>query len=117
MSATRDERRFTLVDGQAYERLADGTLAPRRDETDHRRLAAMSDADVTAAAEADPDARPFTDEEWLKADLVTTRATKVAVALRLDPQVLAWFKSGGPGYQTRINAVLKRYVEAREKVS
>jgi len=35
------------------------------------------------------------------------RPIKEAVTLRLDADVLAWLKSGGPGYQTRINAVLR----------
>ena len=33
---------------------------------------------------------------------------------RLDPEVLAWFRTQGPGYQTRMNAVLKAYMEAAE---
>ncbi|MCG3772742.1 MAG: hypothetical protein JW384_03961 [Nitrosomonadaceae bacterium] len=39
---------------------------------------------------------------------------KTAVTIRLDRQVLNWFKTKGPGYQTRINAVLRAYVEARK---
>jgi uncharacterized protein (DUF4415 family) len=34
--------------------------------------------------------------------------------LRLDPDVLAFFRKGGRGYQTTINAVLRKYVEARK---
>jgi uncharacterized protein (DUF4415 family) len=37
---------------------------------------------------------------------------KAAISLRLDPEVLDWFKAQGPGYQTRINAVLKAFVAA-----
>ncbi len=37
---------------------------------------------------------------------------KAAISLRLDPDVLAWFKTQGPGYQTRMNAVLKAYMDA-----
>jgi uncharacterized protein (DUF4415 family) len=36
---------------------------------------------------------------------------KTAISLRLDADVLAWFKAGGPGYQTRINAVLRAFME------
>ena len=39
---------------------------------------------------------------------------KAAISLRLDPEVLAWFRTQGPGYQTRMNAVLKAYMEAAE---
>lgn len=37
---------------------------------------------------------------------------KAAISLRLDVEVLDWFKAQGPGYQTRINAVLRAYKEA-----
>ncbi|HEY7752640.1 MAG TPA: BrnA antitoxin family protein [Steroidobacteraceae bacterium] len=37
---------------------------------------------------------------------------KAAISLRLDADVLDWFKAQGPGYQTRINAVLRAYKEA-----
>lgn len=40
---------------------------------------------------------------------------KKAVSLRLDPDVLEWFKEQGHGYQTRINAVLRMYKEAHQK--
>lgn len=38
--------------------------------------------------------------------------TKTAVSLRLDPEIVAHFKAGGAGWQTRINAVLGRHVKA-----
>lgn len=37
---------------------------------------------------------------------------KTLVSLRLDQDVLAWFKAEGPGYQTRINAVLRAFRDA-----
>jgi len=39
---------------------------------------------------------------------------KAAISLRLDAEVLDWFKARGPGYQTRINAVLRAYMEAAD---
>jgi uncharacterized protein (DUF4415 family) len=42
---------------------------------------------------------------------------KKAISLRVDPDVLAFFKEGGAGYQTRINAVLRAYVKAQKKVA
>ena len=39
---------------------------------------------------------------------------KAAVTIRLDRQVLNWFKSQGRGYQTRINALLRAYMEAHK---
>ena len=40
---------------------------------------------------------------------------KAAVSLRLDTDVLDWFKTRGAGYQTRINAVLRAYMEAADQ--
>jgi uncharacterized protein (DUF4415 family) len=37
---------------------------------------------------------------------------KAAISLRLDADVLAWFRAQGAGYQTRVNAVLRAYMEA-----
>ena len=41
--------------------------------------------------------------------------TKEPVALRLDPDVLAAFRADGPGWQTRMNAVLRKWVDAQTK--
>lgn len=38
--------------------------------------------------------------------------TKIATSLRLSPEVIAHFKQGGPGWQGRIDAVLKQWVES-----
>ena len=37
---------------------------------------------------------------------------KVSISLRVDRDVLEWFKDQGPGYQTRMNAVLRAFREA-----
>jgi uncharacterized protein (DUF4415 family) len=105
--------RAVVVDGVLHERLPDGTMTPLRGRTDWARVDALTDAEVTAAANADPDARPMSDAEWAAAKIEIP--AKVAVGIRLDADVLAWFKAGGAGYQTRINAVLRRYIEARSK--
>jgi len=42
-------------------------------------------------------------------------ARKRQVTLRIDADVLEWFKAQGPGYQTRINELLRAYKNAREK--
>ena len=41
--------------------------------------------------------------------------TKPLISIRLDSDVLEWFKSQGAGYQTRMNAVLRMYMEAHKK--
>ena len=74
------------------------------------------DAAITAAAQADPDAVPFTDTEWAQAQPLVRRGrplgsgTKAQVTLRLDVEVLERFKASGDGWQTRINDVLKSWV-------
>lgn len=40
--------------------------------------------------------------------------SKVQLTLRVDADVLGWFKAQGQGYQTRINSILRAYKEAHE---
>jgi uncharacterized protein (DUF4415 family) len=83
-------------------------------ETDWARLDAMTDEDIERAVAEDPDAAPFwTDEDWANARVVWPQG-KAPVTLRLDRDIIAWFKTHGRGYQTRINAVLRGYVEAQK---
>ena len=106
------EVRAVLVDGKTYEKKRDGSLVPLKDRTDWAKLSRMTDAEIEAVAQSGEDT-PMTDEEWARATV--TRPGKVAVGLRLDDDVLHWFKARGKGYQTRINAVLRRYIEAQRK--
>ena len=53
------------------------------------------------------------DFDWTKATVVVPPG-KSAISLRLDTDVLAFFKAQGRGYQTRINAVLRSYMEAQQ---
>ena len=62
----------------------------------------MTSAQVGAVAVADKEGAPMTDREWAKAEV--TNPQKVSVGLRLDGDMLDWYKSQGKGYQTRINA-------------
>ena len=74
------------------------------------------DAAITAAAMADPDARPFTDAEWEEVKPLVRRGrplgsgSKTQVTLRLDVEVLEKFRASGDGWQTRINEALKSWV-------
>jgi uncharacterized protein (DUF4415 family) len=57
---------------------------------------------------------PETDEAfWAKAKLRLPQ-TKKGVYIRLDPDLIDWLKRQGPGYQTRINAILRSYMETHE---
>ena len=81
-------------------------------QTDWDRVATMTEAEVDEAAASDPDAQS-TDEAFWKDAQVVIPQSKHAISLRVDSDVLAWFKSQGKGYQTRINAVLRAYMEAQ----
>ncbi len=59
----------------------------------------------------DRDAAPL-DIDWSKAVIVVPPKKK-AISIRVDPDVLDFFKNQGPGYQRRINAVLRSYVEQK----
>jgi uncharacterized protein (DUF4415 family) len=52
--------------------------------------------------------------DWATSELPKPRRKEHA-SLRLDADVLAWFRAQGPGYQTRINAVLRSYFEQRSR--
>ena len=52
--------------------------------------------------------------DWTRAKLVTPEPKK-AISLRVDPDVLEFFKSQGAGYQTRMNAVLRAWMDAQLK--
>ena len=82
------------------------------DRTDFARLDAMTDEDIAKAVAEDPDAAPL-DIDWTKARLVLPSG-KESVTLRVDKDVLDWFRDQGRGYQTRINAVLRAYKEAHQ---
>jgi len=75
------------------------------------------DKAITAAAKADPDAQPLTPKQ-LK-HMVPMQAlrgrpksasTKQLVSVRYSPEVLAYFKSTGEGWQSRMDRVLREYV-------
>ena len=94
-------------------RVSKDQLAEMIDETDWARVAAMTEADIERAAAEDPDASLTTAGDWKDARVVWPRTTE-PVTLRLDRDVLAWFRRQGRGYQARINAVLRAFVKAQE---
>ncbi len=77
---------------------------------------------IVAAAKADPDAQPLTPKQ-LKAmvPLHTLRGRpksanpKQLVSVRYSPEVLAFFKATGEGWQTRMDGVLRQYVSRRSR--
>ncbi|MFN9685060.1 MAG: BrnA antitoxin family protein [Cyanobacteriota bacterium] len=74
---------------------------------------------ITAAAESDPDALPLTDEQMRSMVSVKTLRgrpklanKKKLVSIRYSPEVIDYFKASGAGWQARMDAVLREYVEA-----
>ncbi|WP_088345571.1 MULTISPECIES: BrnA antitoxin family protein [Rhodomicrobium] len=84
---------------------------PRQGKTDWEALDRLSDDDIAAAVEGDADAMPL-DIDWSGAELKVPPPKK-AISIRLDEDIVDYFRKTGPGYQTRINAVLRHYLERR----
>jgi uncharacterized protein (DUF4415 family) len=86
--------------------------AKRRPGTDWNRLRRRTGAQIRRGIKSDPDVRP-TDEEFWKNAKVVWPTRKTIVTMRLDADLLAWFRQQR-GYQTRINAILRAYMKAHE---
>jgi uncharacterized protein (DUF4415 family) len=82
----------------------------------NRKLIEMTDEEAERRAAADPDAGVIPPGFWDDATMWTP-PNKQQITLRLDPDVVGWFKRGGKGYQSRMGAVLRSYVEAKRKRS
>jgi uncharacterized protein (DUF4415 family) len=81
--------------------------------TDWARSAATTPESLDASIAADPDEAGMA-IDWANATVGMPRA-KAVLNMRVDHDVLEFFKQSGRGYQTRINAVLRAYVEARAR--
>ena len=79
---------------------------------DWYRIDAQTDDDIRRAILTDPDAAPEVDAAWFKSARVVMPEPKQAVSLRLDRDVLEWFKKQGRAHRTRINAVLRAYLNS-----
>lgn len=78
------------------------------DQTDWKRLAEMRDEDI------DFSDIPELDESFWKNATLRYPQAKERVTMRLDKEILDFFRSQGRGYQTRINAVLASYIAAQK---
>jgi uncharacterized protein (DUF4415 family) len=90
-----------------------GKASARGGSTDWKRLRTLSDKGIRSAVQADPEARPTDADFWKQAKIVMPRA-KQTVTIRLDADLLGWLRRQ-KGYQTRINAVLRTYMEAQKR--
>ena len=80
-------------------------------KTDWKHIRATKERDIKVSAE-----HPEADMQHIVRGIARRGLQPVppksSIALRLDADVLAWFKAQGPGYQTRINAVLRAFKDA-----
>jgi uncharacterized protein (DUF4415 family) len=71
----------------------------------------MSEREIQATSP--PELADLPDDFWDDAAVVEPQ-TKQPISLRVDADVLQWFKTQGPRYQSRINAVLRSYMSQRQ---
>jgi uncharacterized protein (DUF4415 family) len=76
-------------------------------------LAAMSDSKINYSDIP----RQTTGVKWTRPGALISAENKQQITLRLDSEVLKFFKKTGARYQSRINAVLREYVKAHRKVA
>lgn len=86
---------------------SDGTITPEIAE-ELRQIAAMSDQDIDTSDI--PEITDFTGFEVGK----FYRPVKQAVTVRLDADLLNWLKQGGKGYQSRMNAILRKEMQQQK---
>lgn len=96
---------------QAYQILADGSTTPllQQGKTDWDRLDRMKDEDI------DTSDIPELDATFWKTARIVPAKTKTPTTIRLDAEMLTWFKGQGKGWQTRINSVLQSYYNSHHR--
>jgi uncharacterized protein (DUF4415 family) len=82
---------------------------PSRGRADLARLRRMTDAEIEGTSP--PELRNLPDDFWENAEMVEP-VLKEPISLRVDEDVLTWFRAQGPRYQSRMNAVLRAYMQA-----
>ena len=90
-----------------------GNTSTPEPPTDWEKLRRMRAQEIRAGIDADPDAHGTDEAFWQNAKVVWPRP-KEAVTMRLDADLLEWFRQQ-KGYQTRINAILRAYMQSQER--
>jgi uncharacterized protein (DUF4415 family) len=80
--------------------------------TDWKRVRSLSDREIRKGIERDPEARPTDASFWNTAQVVLPQP-KQTITIRLDADLLKWLRRQ-KGYQTRVNAVLRTYMDAQK---
>jgi uncharacterized protein (DUF4415 family) len=84
----------------------------KRSQTDWKRVDAMKDEDIDFSDS--PEVSPEMFARALVRRGLKPTARKAQLTLRLDSDVLEWFRKQGQGYQTKINALLRAYMDAHK---
>lgn len=79
-------------------------------------LARMRDQGDFVPTRPDAPVYPLDDGFWAGARVTMPEGGKAPVNLRVDRDVLEWFRAQGKGHLTRMNAVLRSYVEAQKRL-
>jgi len=79
-------------------------------KTDWRRVYALKDKDIQTTEHPEADVRHIV--RGIVRQGLKPMPRKTSISLRVEASVLEWFKAQGPGYQTRINAVLRAFRDA-----
>jgi len=83
---------------------------PTQGRADLDYLRRMTDAEIERTSP--PELKNLPPDFWDSARMVPP-VLKEPISIRVDEDVLAWFRKEGPRYQSRMNAVLRSYVEAK----
>ena len=83
---------------------------PSVGRADLARLRRLTDAEIERTSP--PDLKKLPKDFWEAAELVPA-VVKEPISLRVDTDVLLWFRAQGPRYQSRMNAVLRAYMRAK----
>lgn len=87
-----------------------------KDETDMARLRAMTDEEIERAGAEDEDSAAVLTGDWLARTVALRVVRKKPVTMRLDEDVLAFYRDFGRLYQRRMNAVLRAGMNAMRRV-
>lgn len=85
-----------------------GANTSKSSGTNWARLDTLTDETIDTS-----DIPPLTESFFSRAT-VRARSQRIAITLKLDPEVLAWFRAQGPEWEQHVNAALRLYAEAHK---
>jgi len=83
----------------------------KKSGTDWERLSTMKDEEINLIDS------PELDSSFFENATLKLPELKKSVNIRIDSDVLEWYKHQGPGYQTRMNAVLRMYMKTKREIA